>query len=454
MPRPEPARGIRGSLSGIATSPFPLLAGAFPYDPSMEFPGRGSVAGSLPAWSLAKAFVVVVVAAAVLAGPATAAPSPGDTPRDPVVGDQVESSPGYWTRERMLRAESVEPPAGPEASFDLDSPLADDPPGAAASAADGDFLPSETAAFPLRVHGKVFLRIDGQDYACSGTVVDSKGKNVLFTAGHCVFDVESGLYAEQLVFVPAFRDGDTPYGIWPASAVFTTARFAERGALSHDIGVVILERKIQLELGARRIAFGLNPEGRSYTIYGYPEEPEALYDGGSLVGCRSMSEGRDPVQGSPAPIAAGPCLMGEGSSGGAWLTAGGLLNSVVSYGYCGNLPELCGLTFGPYFSDQALDLYTFPAVGGSSAPTVRIKSGPPRRVTGRKAKFRFSGSGSTPVTFRCRLGGRPQFRCGKKTKLSRLDRGKYVLRVRSVDQTGKLSRKAAKRKFKVLRRGR
>ncbi len=354
----------------------------------------------------------------------------------------------------MLAARPAQPPDPPEAAFDPTGPLLETGSGATVSAAEGDFFPTGVESFPLRVHGKIFFRVDGQDFECSGTVVDSNGKNVVFTAGHCVFDRDSGLYAEQLAFVPAFQDGATPLGIWPATAVFTTSRYVETGDLSHDIGAVVLEDRIQQDLGARKIAFRLDPANREYTIYGYPGNPDPPYDGGSLVGCDSVTAGRDPVQGSPAPIAAGPCTMEGGASGGGWIAGGGLLSSVVSYTYCGNVPELCGLIFGPYFSQQALDLYTFPAVGGSAAPRVRFASTPPRRIRGNRAKFRLAGSGSTPLTYRCRLDRRSPVSCGRRVVVKRLSPGRHVLRVNSVDQTGKVSPKAAKRTFRVLRRGR
>ena len=368
-----------------------------------------------------------------------------------VAGDPIDR-PGYWTPERMLAARPAEAPAAPEVAFDLDPPLSATGPGAVTSSTEqGDFFPTGIESFPLRVHGKVFFRVDGQDFQCSGTVVVSKGKNVVFTAGHCVFDRETGAYAEQLVFVPAFQEGATPLGIWPASAVFTTTRYVENGDLSHDIGAAVLDDKIQLELGARKIAFRLDPTDRPYTIYGYPADPDPPYDGGALVGCRSTIVGRDSQQGSPAPIAAAPCEMRAGSSGGGWITEGGLLNSVVSYTYCDSEPDLCGFIFGPYFSTQAIDLYTFPAVGGSTAPTVKLVSAPPRRITRNRAKFRFSGSGSTPVSFRCRLDRRAPYRCGKKSTFKRLGKGRHVLRVNSIDQTGRVSPKTVKRTFRVLR---
>ncbi len=430
-----------------------MLVNAFPYHLLVRIFGSDFKRHGLPlrTAALLPALVFVLLSAAA---PATAAdPSPAAADATTVAGATIDS-PGYWTGERMLAARPAQPPTPPEGAFDPDGALIRDDSASAVSAADGDFFPTGVESFPQRVHGKIFFRVDGQDFECSGTVVDSKGRNIVFTAGHCVFDRETGAYAEQLAFVPAFQDGDAPLGIWQATAVFTTSRYVDTGDLSHDIGVAVLDDPVQSELGSRKIAFDLDPEDRSFTIYGYPGEPDPPYDGGSLAGCRSATAGRDPVQGNPAPIAAGPCRMGSGSSGGGWITGGGLLNSVVSYTYCDNVPDLCGFIFGPYFSRQALDLYTFPAVGGSAAPKVRIASSPPRRIKRKWARFRFSGSGSTPVSFRCRLDGRSPFKCGRKAVLKRLGKGRHVLRVNSVDQTGRVSPQGARKVFRVVKRRR
>ncbi len=427
---------------------------ALPYHLPMSVPGRVLRRSGLTAATAAllTSLLIFLLALAGTPGTAASAPTPVTSGGDgAVTGAPVESA-GVWTSRRMMAARPAAPPDSPESAFDTTGPLSDPTAGAGISAAEGDFFPTDVESFPLRVHGKVFFRIGDSDFECSGTVVDSKEKNVVFTAGHCVYDIETEGYVDQLVFVPAFQDGATPLGIWPATAVYTTSRYVERGALSHDIGAVVLEDRIQNELGARKIAFGLDPEERPYTIYGYPAAPDPPYDGGSLAGCRSVEAGRDPVQGDPAPIAAGPCTMEGGSSGGGWVTGGGLLSSVVSYTYCGNVPELCGFIFGPFFSTQALDLYTFPAVGGSAFPTVKIRSSPPRRLSRNRAKFKLSGSGSTPVSYRCRLDRRSPFECGKKVVFKRLSVGRHVFRVNSVDQTGKASPRAAKRVFRVLRR--
>src|SRR5580704_5562537 len=45
---------------------------------------------------------------------------------------------------------------------------------------------------------------------CTASVVDSPQGDLVMTAAHCV----SGLGAGQFAFVPGFRDGRTPYGVW------------------------------------------------------------------------------------------------------------------------------------------------------------------------------------------------------------------------------------------------
>jgi hypothetical protein len=114
------------------------------------------------------------------------------------------------------------------------------------------------------------------------------------------------------------------------------------------------------------------------------------------------------------------------------------------------VPELCGFTFGPYFSNQAKALYTYPAVGGSVKPTVRFVSGPGKRVKARSVKFRVRGSGSTPLSYRCKLDRQRSVNCGPSIRVTRLSRGKHVLKVVARDQTNKQSRTIA-RTFRVVR---
>jgi hypothetical protein len=382
-----------------------------------------------------------------------AAPVESSDPR--IAGATFEASPAEvmlsWTDEAMREAVPVDPPSPPATAFDLAAPGE----GAGASA-DGVFIPGDVTAWPQRVHGKIFFRFGEQEYVCSGTVVNSRGRNVVMTAGHCVFQRGGAGYASEMIFVPgydgsALADDQAPLGTWAAEAVFTTAAYVDQGRLSHDVAAVVLSRQIENPIGARRIAFDLDPAGREYTIFGYPVRPDPPFNGNKLFGCRSVGLGRDTIQPAPEPVAAGPCLMQNGASGGGWVS-GGYLNSVSSYTYCDGVPSMCGLIYGPYFSSQAKAVYTYPAVGGSTTPTVRVVSGPRPRIRTRFARFTVAGSGSTPIGFRCQLDRRSYVRCGTRVIARRLSPGRHVLRVRSVDQTGSYSRNTARRIFRVLRR--
>ena len=79
--------------------------------------------------------------------------------------------------------------------------------------------------------------------------------------------------------------------------------------------------RVQDTVGARRIAFDLKPGGplssRSTDI---PSSPNPPYDGRRWSAAVRQTVDRDSSQGSPFPIAAGPCDMEGGSSGGGWIT--------------------------------------------------------------------------------------------------------------------------------------
>lgn len=401
------------------------------------------------------AMLSLLAAWGLFIAPARAA-TPVDTTDPRIAGAAFQTPPSEtvrsWTGDAMRDAVPVGLPSPPGEALDLPTPGK----GAAATSG-GLFIPPDATAWPQRVHGKIFFRFGDQEYACSGTVVNSRGRNVVLTAGRCVYDRGSSAYADELVFVPGY-DGtaaageQAPLGTWAAEAVFTTAAYVEQGRLSYDMAAVVLAKPIQNSIGARRIAFDLDPTARAYTIFGYPIEPNPPFDGNKLIGCRSVALGRDFVQAPPQPIAAGPCLMRDGASGGGWVTGGGYLNSVSSYTYCEGVVSLCGKIYGPYFSSQAKALYTYPAVGGSVRPWVRVLFSPPRRIRTRWTWFGFTGFGSTPLTYRCRLDRRRWVRCGSRVIVRRLSPGRHTLRVRSVDQTGKLSRNVARRVFVVLRR--
>ncbi|MBN8869328.1 MAG: trypsin-like serine protease [Solirubrobacterales bacterium] len=371
-----------------------------------------------------------------------------------VVFRQSASTDRFWTRERLLSAKPADnqPPA---ASFDLPDFSAD----ATASAATGDFTPGNVTDFPQRIQGKIFFKLGDAVYSCSGTVVDSAEQNVVFTAGHCLFDQTEHRYVDKLVFIPGYENGTAPFkaplDVIDAASGKVPDQWINSGTNSYDIAVIGLSQPVQKALGSRQIAFDLNPalsktKGREYTIYGYPSQPSNLYNGEVLRGCQVAFSGFDNSSGNitPYPMSGNPCLMQQGASGGGWITLGNYLNSVVSYGYCDDLPNTCGFIFGPYFSNAAKSLYV--TAGGSPAPTIKLVKSPPKVVRKRAVTFKFKGSAATLLGFVCKLDGQKKVNCASKISIKRLRPGKHTLKAWAVDQTGHMSKKKVVRRFRVV----
>ncbi|WP_185949733.1 serine protease [Microbispora sp. KK1-11] len=71
--------------------------------------------------------------------------------------------------------------------------------------------------------GKVFfLGADGKPHWCSATSVQGQYKNLVATAGHCVYDTKSNATTlDKWVFIPGYYEGKTPWGIYVGKTAYT-----------------------------------------------------------------------------------------------------------------------------------------------------------------------------------------------------------------------------------------
>jgi len=71
--------------------------------------------------------------------------------------------------------------------------------------------------------GKVFFEgRDGKLYWCSGTSIQSNYRNLVATAGHCVYDIAGNdEVVSKWVFVPGFYQGKAPWGVYVGKQAFT-----------------------------------------------------------------------------------------------------------------------------------------------------------------------------------------------------------------------------------------
>jgi hypothetical protein len=225
-------------------------------------------------------------------------------------------------------------------------------------------LAPETVTDPTapltRTNGVIFIVLPFGLGRCSGTSVNSPNFSVVFTAAHCVhgggfFGTRSSLH---LVFVPGYRYGQRPFGVFPAKWVDTPRLWRETGSENFDVAAVVVSRNERGRLlgkvvGGTGIAWGLKAR-QVFDVHGYSaEEP---FDGETQQLCAGTPFlGHDPRSFlSPGPLnLAVDCEVTGGSSGGGWTIEGNVLNSVTDYGYSGE-PDL---NFGPYFGKEVGRLY-------------------------------------------------------------------------------------------------
>ncbi len=263
----------------------------------------------------------------------------------------------YWTPERMQAAIPAQTRLGAGAAeHSRQGPTGQ---GQAADVSDS------SSGFPGRLHGKVFFTLsEGEaagDYVCSATVVKSNSHSLVWTAGHCIDDAETGGgVASNWSFVPGYNAGSAPFGEWPAKQLATTPGWHSAANVRVDVGAATVVRDeagrgIEDVIGARAIAFGRSSPN-SVTAFGYPASPslfQPLFDGERLYSCDSPITGTDDPGGSgPDPLQI-QCDMSGGSSGGGWIAPDGAVISVISYGYATDLDHL----YGPYLGSAARELY-------------------------------------------------------------------------------------------------
>ena len=205
---------------------------------------------------------------------------------------------------------------------------------------------SDASAVDERMNGRIF-GVDPREgpYSCSGTALDTPSRSIVLTAGHCV--VEGHSWGTHLVFVPAFDHGQRPFGTYAADTVHVMLHWRHSENNDFDVAALhVLPNSFGVlddVVGARGFAYNRSRH-IPLQIFGYPAAAAA---GQQLRECKSVGLGSDPLTFSLSgpPTLPARCDMAAGSSGGAWVTADGLIDGVTSYSYSGDRVRL----YSPYF---------------------------------------------------------------------------------------------------------
>jgi len=347
--------------------------------------------------------VAMAFLAAVFAFPPLAA---ADSPENGAVIESLAPSHqgpwAHWSRQRLEAAEPLpiislpdpEPPANPEAPPEAASHSAAGEPSEAATTAalrlatasqtagiEGvEVAAAESTLFPNSANGKLFgtyeVRINAhefkrEDYVCSASVIKPPegvafASDVVLTAGHCAIDPETGTKTNsEMIFIPGYRNGTAPYGVWPAEFFTTTetwkntAKAGSRPNEGGDVAFIGLSdnsegQSIEKAVGSLGIGFD-QVCNQVYTQFGYPSE--APYGGELLYSHTTAYAGADTGGGFlPVPLKIASDFT-RGASGGPWAVGVGsgapTVLSLTAYSY----ESQPGYLYGPYFGEAAKKAY-------------------------------------------------------------------------------------------------
>ena len=304
-----------------------------------------------------------LVATALQAGQAGAATPPvavHDAARSAAAQERAAE---FWTPERMRSAEPLDLLEAEPGEVTADVPRGTKQTVAPTRTAAG---PADIQAFPqpggpwtgggdvVTTSGRVFFTYGGRTASCSGNAVTSANGSTVMTAGHCV--KLDGAWHTDWVFVPAYDNGQTPYGTWAATQTMSTPQWAASEDINYDVGAAVVAplngQRLTDVVGAQGLAFNT---GYNIDMYAFGFPAAAPYDGTRLIYCSGTTY-QDFLLSSDHGMA---CDMTGGASGGPWFTSfdessgTGLQSSVNSFKY-NFLPDEM---YGPYFGADAQNLY-------------------------------------------------------------------------------------------------
>lgn len=341
---------------------------------------------------IAVPLTLAVVVAGLLGTSPSQASSEATLRRAPsVISGRSHLSPhrdSFWTREKLRSARPISLPSGPARSARINAlPRMESPARAingtspvGARTSSDTFSSSETLhgapllfsssssgpipyasyevtsdyrTYPYSTVGKIFMLFDGEISSCSGTAIASANKSVVWTAGHCVYGTRIG-WVDDLIFVPAYKDGDAPLGIFPIYDLVVPQGWIDYENWADDQAAVVVGpnsagQSLTDVVGSRGIQWNVDPV--EFQAFGYPGEPEPKYNGERMIVCESPYGGAEEEYFGGFSILIG-CDMEFGASGGGWVDATGRVNSNVSHGQPGS-----EVMKGPYFDDITAAVY-------------------------------------------------------------------------------------------------
>jgi V8-like Glu-specific endopeptidase len=235
----------------------------------------------------------------------------------------------YWDRTRLVNARPLW--AGLHAA-----PLAGQSPAAH----------TDAAPAALRV-GALFEHDASGGHFCTASVVASPGEDLLITAAHCINDGNGTGDKAGIAFIPGYRDGAAPYGVWTAERLVVAPQWADSADPDFDVGFIVLAphdgENIQQVVGANELGYDT---GYRYLVRvsGYPS------GAGAPVTCVNWTSRQSVTQ-----LEFDCDGFTDGTSGGPWVTQAGTIVGVIGgYQQGGDIPSV---SYSAYLGSAVRRLY-------------------------------------------------------------------------------------------------
>ena len=223
--------------------------------------------------------------------------------------------------------------------------------------------------FPISTNGKLLIRFTGGSRrTCSGTVVHSGRNNprsVVFTAARCIYKESLGGWAEAVTFVPAYTNGNAPFGEWPARDAYLPKKWIDGEENPHfDIAAVYIPRTLSGETLEKDNTGGMglrwNQGFKTLPTEGFAYPAGSPFAGLWLYKCVSETRSdfpQPPGRGDPM-LAIGCDLPLEGTEGGGWIVHDSAdKDSYLTSVFSEKAQSQAEVWLGPYFGSRVPRLY-------------------------------------------------------------------------------------------------
>lgn len=200
--------------------------------------------------------------------------------------------------------------------------------------------------------------LDG--HFCTASVVHSPHRDLLVTAAHCMVTPGSGKARRDVVFVPGYNSGRSPYGRWAVRSVVVDTHWAAHGDPDYDVAFLTTaplgrHGRVEDQVGAESLGFDARRgQGLTAVAVGYPWNTERPVHCASRLHDRNGGNGNQlefDCPGMPSGTSGGPLLTGVDRTGAGPGSVVGVIGGYQTGGYTEDV------SYSPYFGPAIAAVY-------------------------------------------------------------------------------------------------